>query len=1797
MAAPRTAAEWDAFFGSALPGGSGSGTARPIFSGLESSPTAFATATGRNNLRLYEGLYSGPSVQPQRFRGSDWESPSAVARRRTKERSAKLSPADDDGFSLSGLFKNAAGDVVDLVTGVPGMIELGGKAVLGLGGTVFTGGANDTAKRWLTESAGLLKDGVVESGKQWGRVLTGDLKPLYEDPFFMALDAAAVATAGAGATVKGAAIANKAARNAAQKQRGTRADPKDPFEPHVRSVDNKGNVNNPLAAILDFSRSADKGQRKRDNWDSAEGLGGRARREPRLNRKGESTGKVKAGPLSAQRILRAEYLKGRDLDADPLSAAERVALATNWSRLNPTARASVMRLGPVTALSNAQRGVLSFAEDGGNPVTREGYEGTPGSALELDSNELIGFRRSRGIIRRGIQNKFDDFVLGPKANWGQRRSAARSYAPNTRRDFLTRVLDPTQRQIGRATRRAKREAMDEINSALVKAGGMTAAASARAVNKDPELAFLTRELVEGSVRSTSIISDLNQRKLGIQERIDSGNLEADAVKRAEETLVLINRLMKEDHPVHKSGTKQQNTLYNAVNSFRRTAYELDKRGFKPWQLIEEAGKFNWRDPIGEARTAAARMNRAGQKPLVIAGRGDGQARVVDPVAFLRKEREAQVRYRDAESNLRLGYGGPALAKQDISHEFNERLFGRLDNGQSRKDSKTGDRYKKEAADTPLAPDVEAAKAIATRLFSNTARGAALESLSANGGRFTKSEQVRLSSSGRLTQEDVESLQVFNQVMNEIEANFKYDSRPSKSKFQRRLDNGELGISQSPIEILSRNLEVRIKFQKDGRPVWFNPNTGRYSKFGANADLDPEWRGVLNPNWVSTNKKRLWQKQDTFQLERLRETLGLEDLPDDLRFPLDVRNLIYTASDDPLRLKAVKDAREQIASSLDQYVKALDERYKAAGKELTIAEKDRRSVAFFAAKALRDEKFMERLAADARDKKIKAQGEDKANTQINLNDLLDSDNIKDFSDAYVYSRTAWILRENADRTLRPGAGERLGSNEVIVDWERYQDQVRENNRGLVDRSYTEDVIGDLSPYRDSIFWNHTRREVGEPDQVMKGSKTNVAGDPGDDLAIRQRDYTLWMNGELSVSVEPFMRQLDLTVRSAGNREFLQQVLSTWGLTADDGRLLVFDDETALKSTVSTEFYEAVPLAQIIEQARFTAATRAVSKDGTTFTAKDNNLAGRAIDKDAESPIFNYLNNETVRVARKNGTDPDGSGQVVAIPKSVWAEIKVATESPNKFLQGYDTLLNAWRAGMLAAAPRWFLNNFLGNTFFVGMANGLDFRAFSLSRAQRGKGGTSERYSAELGADFDAQENLLTRSQVNDMVDRGDKEVFSAREWLPYGIEGNTYSSQGQSTSKSGFTNGKRDDLGFGDMDDLPTDTNARRYAEGGTQMGQRYWKATDSLFRLNQGFEAVMRRAIYVSRGKKALRESGRNVPRFWDRQYDNYQLLQDIADLPDSTKREILRETRSFIGDYGSLTRVERSVLRRVIPFYSWIRVLNTWLFGLPFRSPLRAELLATASQVGAAAFGEDQSILPWWERGRLGFGDVRLRTAGSNPLMTAVEPVRDLATRSTIDPASMASELVKTYLGSASPQLGGIMALGGMNMFGDRRYTSPQNYGEAVTPFGSGNKYLNEATGEIEERSAHPHVSDLLLDALPGTSFLAPMVRQAVSGQRRPYDTSSTMSLVLNELGVGAEGVDDLYQPPRRSDRGREPLFGDRTSAIMSYLGAPLNRIDPLAERLAYIGQQARFNQEKIRQGPRIGRESVARKLEGYGG
>lgn len=85
--------------------------------------------------------------------------------------------------------------------------------------------------------------------------------------------------------------------------------------------------------------------------------------------------------------------------------------------------------------------------------------------------------------------------------------------------------------------------------------------------------------------------------------------------------------------------------------------------------------------------------------------------------------------------------------------------------------------------------------------------------------------------------------------------------------------------------------------------------------------------------------------------------------------------------------------------------------------------------------------------------------------------------------------------------------------------------------------------------------------------------------------------------------------------------------------------------------------------------------------------------------------------------------------------------------------------------------------------------------------------------------------------------------------------------------------------------------------------------------------------------------------------------------------RETLGEVNKWLNDYYRLSPFERNVLRRAVPFYSWMKFTNRLAVQLPYNHPIRMSVAAHTSNVmnDALSLGE---VLPDWLKDAISAGE-----------------------------------------------------------------------------------------------------------------------------------------------------------------------------------------------------------------------------------
>lgn len=329
------------------------------------------------------------------------------------------------------------------------------------------------------------------------------------------------------------------------------------------------------------------------------------------------------------------------------------------------------------------------------------------------------------------------------------------------------------------------------------------------------------------------------------------------------------------------------------------------------------------------------------------------------------------------------------------------------------------------------------------------------------------------------------------------------------------------------------------------------------------------------------------------------------------------------------------------------------------------------------------------------------------------------------------------------------------------------------------------------------------------------------------------------------------------------------------------------------------------------------------------------------------------------------------------------------------------------------------------------------------------------------------------------------------------------------------------------------------------------------FRVNEAWEGFLRDAAMWSATKKELRTAGRTK-----RGATAEDVLRAIDELPPDSPilREAARTAKLFMGDYRRFTPFERAVMRRVFPFYSWLRVIGRLTMALPFKAPIRTELLSIMAQMSYYGMSEEDRALekmrPSYNRGGIPLpGGMVLRTTSANPFDTVTPWVESLiAERS---PRRFVQEIAP----SVTPVVGGyLQAVTGKSVLTGRDFTHPTGHDGRVQQFGREDLRRNPVSGSVESAPpAGPSIPESMAQSfLPfyGSSF-----RTAVAWGERPYDTANTLSVLGNRVfGLGRK--DQIFMPKKTKASGYSPVGpGGILSVVGSEAGFPVQRRDVAAE------------------------------------
>lgn len=258
----------------------------------------------------------------------------------------------------------------------------------------------------------------------------------------------------------------------------------------------------------------------------------------------------------------------------------------------------------------------------------------------------------------------------------------------------------------------------------------------------------------------------------------------------------------------------------------------------------------------------------------------------------------------------------------------------------------------------------------------------------------------------------------------------------------------------------------------------------------------------------------------------------------------------------------------------------------------------------------------------------------------------------------------------------------------------------------------------------------------------------------------------------------------------------------------------------------------------------------------------------------------------------------------IPDSVKSEL-VKIAEPSKFEKllrlTYDPLMDTWRIPILNLAPRWIYNNTVGNTILYTLGKG-DLKTLL----------------------FDAPKELAARTKV------GEKLGIAKRD-LPEGVLQKEYAGgETASVSNLGKLPGETTQLkrSINNWMTLLDQAKQNKVLKGPALITDGLLKGLVAIGKpgaaVNKTVENLFRTALYITKSEG---------------KFLGMKLEKGAG------PAESLRYVNEFLFDYSNLSRTERTLFRRVSPFWNWQKNITKFSFNYPVNHPIRGLTAAAMLQ------------------------------------------------------------------------------------------------------------------------------------------------------------------------------------------------------------------------------------------------------------
>ena len=452
------------------------------------------------------------------------------------------------------------------------------------------------------------------------------------------------------------------------------------------------------------------------------------------------------------------------------------------------------------------------------------------------------------------------------------------------------------------------------------------------------------------------------------------------------------------------------------------------------------------------------------------------------------------------------------------------------------------------------------------------------------------------------------------------------------------------------------------------------------------------------------------------------------------------------------------------------------------------------------------------------------------------------------------------------------------------------------------------------------------------------------------------------------------------------------------------------------------------------------------------------------------------------------------KIYQIPEEVAKTLKYGKQAKGIWESMFDMGTAGFKRKVLGLSPKWFINNRIGNGIMAGLkgVNLSDyFKAFNLADELLPD-------ALKTKSMYEAEKTIIGRTGG------GNNSTFGNTMRLLGGEFINTSDLKGM--KKAGIV--LANSLG------VPMKV---------------INKITDAMFSFNQKFEDWERRAAYIHSankvgkntmidklGRKIMKTTGQNIVK-------QDELLKAVLK-DENMLNEVMKNVDDTLGDYSNMTAVERRVIRKAVPFYSWLRTITRYTLSLAETNPIKANISNKLSMI----LSEENDKLPEYQQGSVATNFKAGRT-GKTLRLNYEHSI----------PFSTFGETAENPVGLISPLITQpIEALQGRRNFMNRAFVSP-NY-ENVYPNGYAS-LLPDNAGEfsndlpISERLKAIPVG-LARTSIPaldwvervGTGTLANMLNDKGF---QPYDA-------LYDMSFGGYNYSDGFSKKPRGWTNEESLF-----------------------------------------------------------